>query len=204
MENLSKYVLVLALLMAWAVNVSCLEEKDLCLSVFGDVCAVFEEDERSANFTDPAIIDFAMEIDALLEENGFTRDDIKEATVNAAAVETIVWPGGHDWIVTGQITVQRIDGTPGPVAVLIEYTTQSVVATLNNRTPVALTAAGVDLLNQAALDFIDGQDPVLEFIVTNGTVDPVPSDADPMIFTWKAFLIMNILLSETVELPDPL
>ena len=67
-----------------------------------------------------------------------------------------------------------------------------------------LDAAGVELLNQALEDYIAGTaDPVLEFAVENGDVDPNPSVQDMLVFDWRGCVAIHIVAGVSLEVPDP-
>jgi len=44
---------------------------------------------------------------------------------------------------------------------------------------------------------------VLEFSVLSGTIVPTPTPGDPMVFDWRAWLAIQLITTEEVEVPDP-
>jgi hypothetical protein len=182
-----------------------LEEKVIEVVVSAETCAEFEEDEDSENFTTPVTIDYAEEIEDILADNGISRSDIMRAKLMKASYEVTSFSHTHDWVISGEITVERTDDPEGP-ATLVEYTSQSLEAALGVETPAALDPAGVTLINDALDDFVNGDDDVtLIFAVNNGDVGPTsPSPADRLVFTWRACVVVHVLVAEELEVPDPL
>jgi hypothetical protein len=43
----------------------------------------------------------------------------------------------------------------------------------------------------------------LTFTVVNGSVTPTPNAFDHIVFDWRAWLAMQIVIDESVEVPDP-
>jgi hypothetical protein len=44
---------------------------------------------------------------------------------------------------------------------------------------------------------------VLTFTINNGATTPSPSVEDPMIFDWRAWLAIQVILNQGVEVFDP-
>jgi len=178
----------------------CLEDKVLEIVLTGETYADFSQNENSANFTTPYEVKLGQEIRDILEDNGYSPDDIVSAHVTSALYGVTSFSHTHDWEIGG-----TIDVTYGATTVTaITYTSQSVQDALGQKIPAPLEPAAVDLMNTALDDFLNGSDPVLTFTVVNGSVGPTPpTDVDRMIFDWRAWLNIQVILEETVEVPDP-
>jgi hypothetical protein len=197
---------VLLVLLAFAVSGSdcLLYNKVLDVVYVHSTCVDFVQAEDSEEFTTPEVVDYADEIDQILDDNDISKSDIVAAHVVSASYEVTDFSQAHDWIISGEITVRRTD-VSGPTATIVEYTSQSVEAALGVRTPAVLVQEGVDLLNDALDDYLDGGMPVLEFTVVSSTgdVEPDPSPQDVMEFEWRACIAFHIVATVTTDAPDP-
>jgi hypothetical protein len=190
------------LLCLLAVGSSCvLEDKVIDIVVTGTTCVEFPENHDSENFTTPMTLDYGSEIGQILEDNEVSREDIVSAHVVSASYEVTQFAHDHDWVVSGTITVERVD-TGGNPQVIIDYTSQSIQAAMGDKIYPELEPAGVDVLDQALADFLDGYDPVLRFTVQNGSVDPDPSPQDRIVFVWEACVVLHLVYSAEFEGPD--
>ena len=119
----------------------------------------------------------------------------------SASYEVTELAGEEDWLISGYITVQRDEGL---VKRIVKYTEQSLQDALHNQTSAELDAAGVAIINGALASFLD--DPympiILTFEVDNDSVEPTPTGADPLSFTWKACIHLHIVYKEEFELPE--
>jgi hypothetical protein len=186
---------LLLLLVAFALSGSncLLDEKVLEIVYFHKTCADFVENEDSEVFTTPAIVDYAEDLDDILDDNAISKSDINCAHVVSASYMVTDFSHTHDWDISGTITVRRVD-TAGAAVTLVTYTSQSVLGALNNSIPAVLDPAGVELINQALEDYIaDTADPVLEFSVENGDVNPDPSAQDMLVFDWTGCVGIHIV-----------
>jgi hypothetical protein len=89
--------------------------------------------------------------------------------------------------------------------VLVDYASQSVQTDLGQKIAASLDPLGVDLINDALDDFINNSaNPVLTFEVQHTTILPnAPTPTDPMVFDWRAWLAIQVIIPQTVEVPDP-
>ena len=179
-----------------------MDEKTLEIVFTGETSADFQENEDDAT-DDPetAAIDVADEIRDILGANDVALSEIKDAFVSSVSYGVSSFSQSHDWTVSGAMSVRR-QGSPSftPIA---NYTSVSVQGALGQKTGVALLPAGVAIVNQALDDFLAGQNPVLEFQLLNDSIAPPPSGIDPMIFDWRAWLAIQLITTETVDVPDP-
>jgi hypothetical protein len=177
----------------------CLEDKVLDIVLTGETSTDFSQNETTSSWTEPAVIDMAQEIRDILEDNGYSEDDLEGAHVTSASYGVLSFNQSHDWTISGSITVTY----NGNTQTIINYASQSIQDALGKKISAPLETAGVNLINQALQDFLDGQNPVLTFTINNGTTTPTPSVSDPMIFDWRAWLAIQVIIEETVEVPDP-
>jgi hypothetical protein len=147
------------------------------------------------------VVDYAEEIEQILLDNGFTLEEIKDAFMVGASYEVTEFTQAHDWLISGTIEVARVDIVDGPVTIL-NYSSQSVQAALGVTIPADLNTAGVELINRALDDFLAGGEPVLVFTVQNGSVDPIPTEQDPIVFTWEACFKIHVIIDREVEVPQ--
>ncbi|MCI0453334.1 MAG: hypothetical protein L0Z51_13315 [Candidatus Latescibacteria bacterium] len=196
-------IMILAAIGLVALSVpGCLEDKVLEIVFTGETFADFSENEDGADEAETAFIDVADEIRKILEDNELTLDDIDDAFVTSVHYGVTSFGQSHDWVVSGTISVRRVD-LGGTSTVIVNYTSQSVQAALGQKIAAPLEAGGVAVVNTALDDFRAGANPVLEFEVLHGTISPVPTPADPMIFDWRAWLAIQIVTTTEVEVPDP-
>lgn len=198
---MKRLLVILALLLVFSTG-CIMDEKVIEIVVSGETCVEFAENEDSEDFSTVTVVDYADEIDGILEEHGLDRSRIKEAYVVEASYEVTDFSHDHDWHISGQIEVARTDVSAGPF-VLIDYTDQSVEDALGTAIAASLNSDGVELLNDALEDYVSGGSPVISFEVVNGNVDPDPSDSDRLVFTWQACVKVHIVVVENIEVPDP-
>ena len=188
------------------VQTSCImDEKTVDILVRFETCAEFDQNEQGATWDEETTVDVSQDIDDALTRNGLSRDDIKLATLKGAAyMVTGYTDGGQSWTIGGSVNMTRTDVGAGPVLAFAYQSGVVSVAEVDQRHTVALDPAGVAMLQGALDDFIDeGANPVFTFTMNNGSVAPIPTQQMPLIFQWKAFLTIEVIYEETVEIPDP-
>lgn len=189
-------VFVIALLVS---GESCLlEEKVIEIVIQEESSAVFATYETIDNFTTPATINYGDEIDQILSDNGYTRDDIESAVVQSAAKGVVSVEGSTAWVIDGDVDLTY----NGQTAKLITYTSADILALVGAKDPQPLNVAGVNLLNQALQDFLDGGNPVLT-LNANGNIEPDPTVGNPLDMDWKVWITVSITMTETLEVPEP-
>lgn len=176
-----------------------MEDKVLEIVVTGETSADFSQNETSASWTKAAFVDVADELRQILEDNGYSTEDLVSAHVTSVSYGATSFDQAHDWQISGAITVEYGAGAEP----IVNYTAQSVQAALGRKISAPLEQGGVDLINQALADFIAGANPILTLTIENGATTPVPSGADPMVFDWRAWLAVQVIVEESVEVPDP-
>ena len=63
-------------------------------------------------------------------------------------------------------------------------------------------SGGVDVINQALADFLAGQSPVLTLRVSNGDVEPNPGQGDPITFSWRVTLMLQVTAEQALDVPE--
>lgn len=199
---ISLAALALLLCAVGVFNNCIMEEKVIEIVVTDKTCEEMEENHDAANFVTPAVIDYATEIDAILADNDYSREDMHSARVMSASYIVTDFSHTHDWTISGYIDVERIDKTDGP-ATLFNYTSQSVAGAMGGYVIAPLQESGVALLNRALDDYIAGGNPVIRIAVHNGSVVPTPGPADPIVFDWRACIMIYVTTLEEIDAPDP-
>jgi hypothetical protein len=203
---------VLVLCLAAGVLGCVLEEKVIDIVVKNETFVEFAQRDTSASQVTPSYLDVADRIDEILADNDLWRGDIVSARLASCSYGvTRFWDpaGDHDdWEVSGYVTIERTDKKLGSgradSAVIVNHTWLSVKDALGQRIVADLDSAGVAVLHRAFDDYIDDPDayPELEFNVHNGVVTPTPSGTDTMKFDWTAWLLIDVVVRDTLELPD--
>ena len=168
-----------------AIGSGCILEDTGIEIVIKDVyCMTFEEDHESETFVTPSTINLAEELDQALEDNDVSPDQVVRASMIIATYQ-VTDPPAHDWTLTGQITVERTDIVEGP-EVIVDYASQALSDCTDAPVFADLNEDGVNLINDAIEDYLNGMDPILLFKVQNGDCDPSPSESDRLVFEWEA------------------
>jgi hypothetical protein len=177
----------------------CIEEKEIDIVITGETSASFAQNESVAEWGQIAIIDVAQEMRDMLAEQGYQLSDLKQAKVTAASYGVTSFDQSHDWAIAGimMVTYGALSG------VLVDYTLPSVRDALGQKIAAPLQATGVNVINAALQDFMNGEDAILTFGIVNESTTPAPSILDPIVFEWQAWLAVQVIIQEVVEVPDP-
>jgi hypothetical protein len=197
--NTKKMIALLAVCLVSALAGGCLDDKVIDLVATGETSVDLPLNETSSSWTSAAVLDVSQELRDILNENGYADSDLKSAHVTSVHYGVSSFSQSHDWTISGSITVTY----NGNTQTVMTYSAQSVQAALGKKIPATLQKPGVDLINQALADFVAGQNPVLTFTINNGSTSPVPSGGDPMIFDWRAWLAVQVILKQEAKIPDP-
>ncbi len=189
-------------LVALSLPACIMQEKTLDIVFTGETSADFAENEDGADEAETAFVDIADELRDILEDNDVSLSEIEDAFVTSVSYGVTSFDQAHDWTISGAISVRRVD-LAGSFTTIADYTSVSVQGAIGQKTGVPLQLAGVAIVNQALDDFLAGQNPVLEFQILSATIDPQPSSLDPMVFDWRAWLAIQLITTETVDVPDP-
>jgi hypothetical protein len=179
-----------------------LEEKIVEVVLTGETCAEFPEDHETEQYTTPVVVDYATRISEILADNDLDRSDIAMARVVSASYQVTDFDHSHDWTISGYIEVERVGSVDADT--ILNYTNQSLLGAQAEPIVASLHTEGVNIVDQALEDYLNGQSPMLRFSVNNGSVDPAPSELDPLVFTWEACIRIHIVYQEDLEVPDPL
>ena len=177
----------------------CLEDREVEVVINQDICEPFPENHESENYTTPKEIAIGANLDEMLSQHDYTRDDITSAHLMGGSYEITEFAHDHDWTIEGYIIVERLDIAAGPVT-LIEYDNISLETELGIENSVSLHPDGVALVNAAMADWITGANPILRLtVVSEEGVDPSPSPSDPLVFEWEACLDIQVISTIDAE-----
>jgi hypothetical protein len=179
-----------------------MEDRVVELVVNETTCVDFQENHSQASFVNPVTINYANEIQKILDDNGVSRESIVSARLVSASYGVTAFPTHADWAIAGSITVERTGSGDGPKT-LWDYENVSVLGALGKTKSMVLNPDGVEVLNKALSDFLAGGIPELTFTVNNTGVTPAPSVGDPIVFDWKACIVVDFVSKTDVEVPDP-
>ena len=206
MNNKMRRIIALLVVLGLAAGITgcnLLHEKVIDIVLRNTFEMDFEEREDSANYVgDSEEIDIAEEIDDALESFNppLDRDDITDARLLSASYE-VTWleDPGHDWEISGEIWMRY--GLAE--SVLINYSDESLYDMDGAGEIVAdLNPSGVNLFNEAIVDFRNGQDPVLTFWMDSDNCIPAPSASDSLKFNWTAHVYMYVVSPFSLEVFD--
>lgn len=185
MKQLCARLLVIAVLGSLLAMTGCIVGKS-DMVVTETICVKIEEVQTTGSFSTFVVCDqFAEEIERELKKHNKGKKDVKSIHMTSATFKTKkVRP--HDWNVTADIDIARQD-TPGGAyedgpAPFVTFDDQSLLDLKGEKTKARMHADGVDLVNDALEDLIDGEDPRLVLLINNESVTPTPSPSDPMHF----------------------
>jgi hypothetical protein len=149
------------------------------------ICVNMDQYETDGDIGARAVCDkFRESLMADIEKHGATLDDVNDISVTSATYKMVKLEG-HDWHLTADVKVSRVDVSDGP-ATLVSFSNQSIDALNSKPTTAALNAAGVALLNRALDDLLAGGDPQVVIELVDESIVPVPSVSDPLAFKWLA------------------
>jgi len=196
----------LVAVIALAVGLSgCLEKKKKVVEIIltAQTCGEWDQDSADEIFEDTDTIDVAGEINDALASAGVPRDSILAAWILGGAYGSTSFTvtGPPDWVIWGAIEIERVGGGS---ATIINYDSASVKNSLGLEIPAPLQAAGVALLQAGLDDYLAGSDDVtFIYRIINGDVEPDPSPTQRIVFSWKAWIYLQVKMTEGFELIDP-
>ena len=126
------------------------------------------------------------------------------AVVRSATYTVNSVNGATEWVISGEITVERTDDPTGELT-LIEYDSVPLQDVIGVETAADLVPPGVDLLNDALYDYIHNDAyPAITFRVRSGTGDvtPDPSPSNHLIFTWTACVRLDLVIRQAYDVPQ--
>ncbi len=207
MKAILRYLpsLLLAALLVGGLSSCLMEEKVIELVLTGETSVEFSYNDTNEVYQEDTVIDLTGKIAELIEDAGLSTSDIDSVFVVGVeyGVTAFTVPATHeDWLISGQITIDSSSDAGGFLP-LVNYDQQSVAEVLGERVAQILEVEGVGAINDALNGFLDGELPVLTLRIENGNVDPSPDTGDPIVFTWKLWLTIQILAEESLEVPEP-
>lgn len=197
------FLIMFSLLLA--LGVSCdfdiMKERTLEFVIPCEVCFEFTQNESSANFSRMVEIQFANRIDEELEENDISKEDVESIQVVSVSYEVKTVENGS-WTITGEAEVMRADAG-GEWKKILNYTEVSLLDAMDEVNYADLNQDGIEVVNQAAADYLGGSSPLLRFRIINGDVEPDPSPENRLIFAWEFCVHLHVVVSKDIEVPDP-
>ncbi len=193
--------LMIPMVLALGLGGCLLEDRTVQIVLNSEHCEEFEEDHASASWSTTEIVEIGEDLDILLADNEIELEDIDSVFVVSGTYDVTEFIMTHDWLIGGEITVERTDITSSGPVTLITYDRVSVADEyLSGPQSTPLHSDGVDLVNQALEDYLhNGASPVIELTIVNGEVDPIPDSGDRIEFTWKACLLVQVVADLDVE-----
>jgi len=186
-------LLVLSAITALALMSGCIYDPSSGTVIVTEKVVVQFEEYREIPTIGSAVVaeDFKERImDALDRENATIEDVVSISMVSGAYKVTKPSKAGHDWVITGTVTMKRQDDPMGPVtdgpANFIDMFNQSLDMAKGKPVVASLNSAGVDVVNRALADILLGGDPRLIITMESSSITPPPSPSDPLVFNWLA------------------
>jgi hypothetical protein len=164
------------------------------------VCVFLEEYQTTGTFESFVVCDqFKTKLLEALDENDLELDEVKRITMKEGTFKTYeVEP--HDWRVTADINIARQDVPDGPYddgpESFVTFEDQSLRRLMGRQKDADLHHKGVKLVNRALDSLLDGEDPRLILIIDNESVEPEPSETDPLQFTLKVCVEFQIVVKK--------
>jgi hypothetical protein len=176
------------------------EDREIEIVLNDENCEAIHEVHTSGGFVTPQFMAIGEEIDSLLADNDISREQILDGFLVSASYEIKEFTHEEDWRLEGVITVQRFDiyDTPDTLVVYTSITVSE--ALVGEKTYVTLHEGGVAKINQAIDDFIAGAPPMLLLRIENAGVEPEPSAADPLDFTWEFCIFIQVVAELDTEI----
>lgn len=187
---------------------TCTEERGIDVVVGAEVVAAFEARGILNTFNDQVTVNIATDADIkqILEDNGF--EDRVIANIEAAFVKVVKRDtNATDRTVTGSVTVSPA-GINAPVPLITNASEAVNDESLADWKPVPLEAAGVNLINEALLNYLldiyngvaNPREPNLTFAIT-GVCSPPNVQTD---FDWEVKVRMTLVGKKEVTVIDPI
>jgi len=196
--------LMIPVALALGLNSCLLEDREVEIVLNDEHCEEFVEYHTEENYTTPEIIELGENLDSLLADNEVSRDQLVDAFLVSGYYEVREFSHTHDWEISGIIAVERLDITGVGPDTLIVYPKMSLEEKLGDKTRVDLHPDGVAIIDQAMDDYVAGGNPTLQLTVISGDVTPDPAVGDALDFIWKACLNVQVIVTISTEMVDPL
>lgn len=186
-----------------AVN-GCLIEGPSEVVLTEDLCVWFEEHNTTGTFSARVVCDqYQDQIDKFLKDNKLKPQDIRDVVIVAGFYKTSRLTAGDDWTISASVDVWRQDTQGGPITAgpeeFVEYTTQSLRDTRGPPTMANLVSGGVSIIEDAILDYINGENPIVTVELKDGMVEPTPTEASPLDFKHRLCVTMQVVAWTKVQ-----
>ena len=152
-------------------------------------CVTFNENRTSlTSGTSAMVVDnFANDINAWLDDNNINRDDVCLIFQAGGKMKLgAPYQGSHDWDITSKVDIERTDIHGYKVNYLRSQTVRVPDDLAGYGVFPRFGFFGVLVVNRALGDLVEGGNPQLEMTLKYTNVDPQPSAADPLAFSWQA------------------
>jgi len=186
-------ILILSAISALALMSGCIYDPTSGTVVVTDKVVVKFEEYREIPTIGSAVVadDFKERLMNALDRQHVKLEDVQTISmVSGAYGVTKPSMAGHDWVITGTVTMKRQDVPMGPVtdgpANFIDMFNQSLKMAKGKPVVASLNSAGVDVVNRALTDVLQGADPRLIITMESSSIVPAPSPSDPLAFDWMA------------------
>lgn len=168
------------------------------------VLVQFDEYRESPSIGSAVVVDdFKTKLMNKLDEYGVELEDVVSITMVSGEYKVTKPSKGHDWTVTGEVTIKRQDDPMGPVTegpeIFVNLTSQSLNAAQGMPVPADLNSAGVGVVNNALAALKMGGDPRLIVTMESDDITPAPSPSDPLMFKWQARIVFQIVVDMSVS-----
>ncbi len=168
------------------------------------VAVTFMENLTSPTLSSSVVSDkFRERILEAIAEQGATLEDIESITMEEGSYKvTMPSKAGHDWVISGTVTVARQDDPMGPVTAgpetFIVLDDQSLAAAKGKPVLADLDEDGVAIVNAALADLLEGATPRLVITLQSSSITPAPSASDPLKFGWLAQVTFQAVVNVEV------
>lgn len=173
--------------------------------VVDKVIVEFGEYRESPTINSSVVTDrFKEALVGALNRNNVKIEDVEEIGMVAGAYQVDApSKAGHDWVISGRVTMARQDDPKGPVTGgpenFINMMNQSLDKAKKRPVYANLNCAGVRIVNRALADLLDGKDPRLVITLESNNIKPAPSPSDPLEFSWHAEVVFQAVVKVHVK-----
>ncbi|UCG50718.1 MAG: hypothetical protein JSW58_10970 [Candidatus Latescibacterota bacterium] len=166
------------------------------------ICVTLDEYRESGTLGSAVVCDqIADRVYKLLDKHNSKVKDIKSIGVISGTYRAArPSQADHDWTITSEVTIKRQDNPAGPVTdgpeTFVNLTSQSLRAAQGGPIYADLNSDGVGLIARALGDLLLGEDPRLIVTMEGGTIDPEPTPADPLSFSWRVCVTFQVVIEK--------
>ena len=139
----------------------------------------------------------------LLDRNNVAPEDVVSAHLVKGRYNVTRIASNHDWTIEGKVMVYRQDDPAGDVtdgpAMFIKWSRESLGKIMRNPpTPARTWKDGVDVMDDAMMALLNGEDPRIVLTFRCEDIIPAPSEAHPLEFDWEAHARIQLVVRRTV------